>query len=160
VASTLMSEFAPARIRGRVVVWLEAFWALGWILAAVIGTFVAASGPTGWRWALAVGLVPAIYSLVIRLGTPESVRFLEAQGRSEDAERVVRSFEAAAGIAAGADAGADVPMGGPGARSGTPAAAGVPDRDRKSTRLNSSHVSISYAVSCLKKQKKHTYCDQ
>src|SRR5699024_12628272 len=29
----------------------------------------------------------------------------------------------------------------------------VPARDRKSTRLNSSHVSISYAVFCLKKKK-------
>src|SRR5699024_12749924 len=28
--------------------------------------------------------------------------------------------------------------------------------DRKSTRLNSSHVSISYAVVCLKKKKKRT----
>src|SRR5699024_11982847 len=28
-----------------------------------------------------------------------------------------------------------------------------PGRDRKSTRLNSSHVSISYAVFCLKKKK-------
>src|SRR5436305_11277680 len=28
-------------------------------------------------------------------------------------------------------------------------------RDRKSTRLNSSHVRISYAVFCLKKKKKH-----
>src|SRR6266481_3084142 len=28
--------------------------------------------------------------------------------------------------------------------------------DRKSTRLNSSHSSISYAVFCLKKKKKHT----
>src|SRR5690606_40777842 len=27
--------------------------------------------------------------------------------------------------------------------------------DRKSTRLNSSHVKISYAVFCLKKKKKH-----
>src|SRR5699024_12535960 len=27
------------------------------------------------------------------------------------------------------------------------------DKDRKSTRLNSSHVSISYAVFCLKKKK-------
>src|SRR4051812_49903843 len=27
--------------------------------------------------------------------------------------------------------------------------------DRKSTRLNSSHMSISYAVFCLKKKKKH-----
>src|SRR5437762_7004574 len=29
-------------------------------------------------------------------------------------------------------------------------------RDRKSTRLNSSHRCISYAVFCLKKKKKHT----
>src|SRR4051812_49611391 len=29
-----------------------------------------------------------------------------------------------------------------------------PSRDRKSTRLNSSHMSISYAVFCLKKKKK------
>src|SRR5215510_15540474 len=33
-----------------------------------------------------------------------------------------------------------------------PPAAGA---DRKSTRLNSSHVAISYAVFCLKKKKKH-----
>src|SRR5699024_12736664 len=31
--------------------------------------------------------------------------------------------------------------------------------DRKSTRLNSSHVSISYAVFCLKKKKQHTRTD-
>src|SRR5256885_10414611 len=30
--------------------------------------------------------------------------------------------------------------------------------DRKSTRLNSSHLVISYAVFCLKKKKKHKYC--
>src|SRR5690625_6641893 len=30
----------------------------------------------------------------------------------------------------------------------------VIDQDRKSTRLNSSHVAISYAVFCLKKKKK------
>src|SRR3712207_8668506 len=30
------------------------------------------------------------------------------------------------------------------------------DRDRKSTRLNSSHANISYAVFCLKKKKGHT----
>src|SRR5690606_39630514 len=31
---------------------------------------------------------------------------------------------------------------------------GIDSRDRKSTRLNSSHVKISYAVFCLKKKKK------
>src|SRR6266567_9324585 len=32
-----------------------------------------------------------------------------------------------------------------------------PTRDRKSTRLNSSHSQISYAVFCLKKKKKKNY---
>src|SRR3712207_8962150 len=31
--------------------------------------------------------------------------------------------------------------------------------DRKSTRLNSSHANISYAVFCLKKKKKYMYQD-
>src|SRR5438309_4340518 len=35
-----------------------------------------------------------------------------------------------------------------------PCTAAAADRDRKSTRLNSSHSSISYAVFCLKKKKK------
>src|SRR2546426_6718660 len=35
------------------------------------------------------------------------------------------------------------------------------ERDRKSTRLNSSHLVISYAVFCLKKKKKRsTRCDK
>src|SRR3712207_8092635 len=37
---------------------------------------------------------------------------------------------------------------------GEPEAAGPVRRDRKSTRLNSSHANISYAVFCLKKKKK------
>src|SRR5436309_6501069 len=36
-------------------------------------------------------------------------------------------------------------------------ALGPADQDRKSTRLNSSHVKISYAVFCLKKKKKTTH---
>src|SRR3712207_8887899 len=32
-----------------------------------------------------------------------------------------------------------------------------PEQDRKSTRLNSSHANISYAVFCLKKTKKSVY---
>src|SRR5690242_21284401 len=41
-----------------------------------------------------------------------------------------------------------------GPRPGTAAGPAADARDRKSTRLNSSHMSISYAVFCLKKKKK------
>ncbi|MGX1769127.1 MFS transporter [Dietzia sp. NPDC055343] len=105
VASTLVSEFAPRKIRGRVVVILEGFWAVGWIMAAVIGYFVVPASDAGWRWALAIGLVPAAYAMVVRFGLPESVRYLESKGRHAEAEDVVREFEEAAGLepSAGAD---------------------------------------------------------
>ena len=98
VASTLVSEYAPRRIRGRVVVLLEAFWAIGWIGAALIGTFVVPTSADGWRWALLAGIVPAVYALYIRFGIPESVRYLESKGRFAEAERSVRVFERSAGV--------------------------------------------------------------
>src|SRR3712207_7915529 len=45
---------------------------------------------------------------------------------------------------------------GSGRRADRPVAQDGP-RDRKSTRLNSSHANISYAVFCLKKKKKQHY---
>ncbi|WP_353082566.1 MFS transporter [Tessaracoccus lapidicaptus] len=109
VASTLVSEFAPRKIRGRVVVALESFWAVGWLAAATIGFFVVPQA-NGWRWALALGAIPAAYSLIVRFGLPESVRFLEAKGRHAEAERVVRDFESAAGIASPTHAAAEGPV--------------------------------------------------
>src|SRR5260221_5563205 len=48
------------------------------------------------------------------------------------------------------------PQGGPGERGFGPSRfrGGPPPKDRKSTRLNSSHTVISYAVFCLKKKNK------
>lgn len=110
VASTLVSEFSPRRIRGRVVVWLEAFWALGTVGAALVGFLVVPTSDDGWRWALAVGALPALYAVVVRLGMPESVRFLESRGRHAEAEATVRLFEESAGVAApAASAGPDEP---------------------------------------------------
>ncbi len=97
VASTFVSEFAPKNIRGRVIVWLEAFWALGWIAAALIGYFVVAPYDDGWRWGFLIGSVPALYALVIRWRTPESVRFQELKGEFAKAEQTVRDYEASAG---------------------------------------------------------------
>ncbi|MEV8337858.1 MFS transporter [Leucobacter sp. NPDC077196] len=97
VASTYVSEFAPARIRGRIIVILEAFWAVGWTASALIGYFVVPASDNGWRWAFALGAIPAIYALVVRWGLPESPRWLAGRGRTEQAEAIVASFENAAG---------------------------------------------------------------
>ena len=89
------------------VVWLESRWALGWILAALLGRFLVPrtlGGVPGWRWALLVGIVPAVYALVVRHGLPESVRFLESIGRLDRAEASVRVFERSAGVEPQVDA--------------------------------------------------------
>lgn len=98
VASTYVSEFAPARMRGRLIVILEAFWAVGWTAAAFIGFFLIREYEDGWRWAFAIGAVPALYALIVRWGLPESPRWLERRGRYAEADAVVRRFEASAAV--------------------------------------------------------------
>lgn len=97
VASTYVSEFAPARMRGRLIVFLEAFWAVGWTAAALIGYLVVPSSADGWRWAFALGAIPAVYALIVRWGLPESPRWLASRGRNSEAIVIVRDLEAAAG---------------------------------------------------------------
>ncbi len=97
VASTYVSEFAPARMRGRLIVILEAFWAVGWTAAALIGFLVIPGSEDGWRWAFALGALPAAYALFVRWGLPESARWLARRGRHAEADAVVRSFEQSAG---------------------------------------------------------------
>ncbi len=73
VASTYVSERVAAHERGRVVVLLESFWAVGWILAALIAYFVIPrfAQDMGWRVALALGALPAFYALYLRRQLPD-----------------------------------------------------------------------------------------
>ncbi|WP_342542842.1 MFS transporter [Paenisporosarcina sp. FSL H8-0542] len=73
VASTLVSESVEAKERGRVVVLLESFWAAGWLIAAVISYFVIPVH--GWRVALIITALPAIYAIYLRLNLPDSPQF-------------------------------------------------------------------------------------
>lgn len=93
VASTLVSEESPAKLRGRIIVLLESFWALGALLAALIGAFIVPLSIkfgadtnliSGWRIALLIGAVPAIWGVYIRRGVQESSSFLELQNSKSD----------------------------------------------------------------------------
>jgi putative MFS transporter len=107
VAAALVSEFAPARHRGRLVVLLESFWAVGWAAAAIIADLLArwaaAEGSAfPWRAAFAIGALPAFYVFVLRRALPESPRYLAARGREAEAEAILRQVESEAGVAGGA----------------------------------------------------------
>ncbi len=95
-ASTLVSEFSPAKSRGRMVVLLESFWAWGWILAALIAFLLI---PVyGWRIAFFLGAIPALYAAYLRRGIPESPRYLEQAGKIAEAEEIVSKMEREAGV--------------------------------------------------------------
>src|SRR3712207_7209602 len=69
------------------------------------------------------------------------------RGRRCGGHRVRRAVHRAAGVGGGGRGRAD--------RGVRRVGAAHQPEDRKSTRLNSSHANISYAVFCLKKKKKH-----
>lgn len=75
VASTLVSESMPVEERGRAVVLLESFWAVGWILSALIAFFVIPE--YGWRMAFVIGALPAFYALYLRRAIEDSPRYLK-----------------------------------------------------------------------------------
>lgn len=97
IASTLVSEFSPAKWRGRLLVILESFWAYGWVLAALIAYFVIPQ--YGWRVAFLLGALPAFYIFILRRSLPESPRFLLSKGRTEEAEEVISAVERESGVA-------------------------------------------------------------
>ncbi|AOZ91259.1 MFS transporter [Paenibacillus crassostreae] len=79
VASTLVSESVPAKERGRAVVLLESFWAVGWICAALIAYFIIPK--FGWQAAFVIGAVPAFYALYLRRAIEDPPRFVQQQGQ-------------------------------------------------------------------------------
>lgn len=95
-AATLVSEFSPTKTRGRNVIILESFWSWGWIAAALVAYLLIPA--YGWRTALWIGAVPALFAAVLRKAVPESPRFLEMTGKTREADALVRIMEVQAGV--------------------------------------------------------------
>lgn len=86
---TMMAEFLPAQRRGRWLVWLESFWAVGTILLAILALFASAYGDDAWRIIFFVTGVPALVGVVLRFYVPESPLYLNKIGKSEEARLVL-----------------------------------------------------------------------
>ena len=93
IIAPFLSEFAPARLRGRFIGSLTGFFSFGYIAAAVIGWLVVPASDSGWRWALTITALPILMLLWWRRSLPESPRWLERQGRTEEAEAIVDAIE-------------------------------------------------------------------
>ncbi|GLY90197.1 MFS transporter [Actinoallomurus iriomotensis] len=97
ISSSLTAEFGAARDRGRLVVALSLMWNVGALAAYLVGVAFLPIGPTAWRWMLLVGAVLALVTLAFRTSIPESPRYLIAQGRHDEARRVIAKVVSGSG---------------------------------------------------------------
>ena len=81
----LVQEFVPSRMRGKIGGFVTAAIPIGTGLGAVLGAYLAPL--VGWRGLFAVGLLPALLTLLIRAWVPESPRWLIRMGRHEEARK-------------------------------------------------------------------------
>lgn len=86
VGTALLAEFTPRKHRSTLLGSIALFWFVGFVAAFVIGHFWPADA---WRWLLASSAIPAAITLLLRLGVPESPRWLQAQGRTQEAQAIV-----------------------------------------------------------------------
>ncbi|MGN8063414.1 MFS transporter [Ralstonia sp. 22111] len=91
VAGSLLVEFMPRKYRGPRLAALTIIWFLGAALAYIVGNILLSqAGPDAWRWVLASPAVIGAFLLLVRVGTPESPRWLLSKGRRAEAEAVIK----------------------------------------------------------------------
>ncbi|MGQ4512447.1 MFS transporter [Streptomyces sp. DW26H14] len=92
IGPTLVAEFCPRRSRGFLLASLTAMWTIGYICSYFFGNWLVGYGGDSWRWLLASSALPALVVLLLRIGTPESPRWLVSKGRLDEARAVVAKY--------------------------------------------------------------------
>jgi len=91
-----LSEFIPAAHRGRFLVLLDSFWAVGWILASLLGYLIIPK--LGWRYYFIAGSLPILSLILTHLYLPRSIRFLEDKGRTREAVKELEKIAVKTGV--------------------------------------------------------------
>jgi putative MFS transporter len=99
LADTYLTDLLPARKRGRFIAWAYTLAFCGFPVVGFLArglTDHPVLGIAGWRWLFVLGALGAGAVFLLRRGLPESPRWLESVGRTEEAEHLVAGLEAEA----------------------------------------------------------------
>lgn len=88
----LMSEFAPARLRGRFLGAMGIAWYGGFMVAYLIGYVLNEYTNLSWHFILGTSTFAAVALFIGRLGMPESPRWLWSKGRKDEARALAYKY--------------------------------------------------------------------
>jgi putative MFS transporter len=94
---TYLSELVPVERRGKAFAFTSLIGTTAYPITAFLAwAFVpyVPLGIDGWRWVPLIASVGAIIAWILRLGLPESPRWLAQHGRTAEAERITAMIEA------------------------------------------------------------------
>lgn len=93
VIAPFLAEFVPRRYRGMFCGALVGFMSFGYLSSSILGYTVVRNFPDGWRYLAVVTSLPVVMLLWWRRTLPESPRWMESQGRTAEADRVLNEIE-------------------------------------------------------------------
>ena len=91
IATSYVTEFMPRKLRGPVLSGLILAWWIGYTASYAVGYGLSFFPGISWRIMLISSAVPSLILFCLRMGLPESPRWLVQQGRIGDARNVVRN---------------------------------------------------------------------
>lgn len=103
VVYTMMAEFLPSDRRGRWLVFMESFWAVGTVVLGVLSLFAVQWDRQAWRVIFSCTSLPLLIGVAFKFFLTESPVYLTKAGRANDARWVLQHVGAINGVS--------VPMG-------------------------------------------------